>query len=111
MSRQQPGRRSTPTALTAPSLSGLGQRLTRARDNCFETLPAFVAIALAAELLGQINLLQPLAPWVLASLIAQSVTHVISTAFLAIVIRASFLSVQLAIYVYWTALLVTAGRG
>lgn len=42
-------------------LPGLGHRLTRARDNCFETLPVFVAIALAAEFLGKTDELDALA--------------------------------------------------
>lgn len=91
-------------------LPGFGHRLTRARDNCFETLPVFVAIVVAADLLGQMQALHTLAPWVLASRIAQSMTHMISASPPAIVVRALLLTVQLGIYVYWiTALL--AGLG
>ncbi len=82
-------------------LPGFGHRLTRARDNCFETLPVFVAIVVAADLLSQMQALHTLAPWVLASRIAQSVTHMISTRPPAIVVRALLLTVQLGIYVYW----------
>ncbi|WP_311028699.1 MAPEG family protein [Mesorhizobium koreense] len=91
-------------------LQGFGRRLTRARDNCFETLPVFVAIVVAAELLGQMQALHILAPWVLVSRIAQSMTHMISTSPPAIVVRALLLTVQLGIYVYWIIALL-AGRG
>lgn len=91
-------------------LPGFGHRLTRARDNCFETLPVFVAIVVASELLGQMQALHTLAPWVLVSRIAQSTTHMVSTSPPAIVVRALLLTVQLGIYVYWiTALLAVRG--
>lgn len=82
-------------------LPGFGHRLTRARDNCFETLPVFVAIALAASALGRLHMLDGLAPWVLLSRIIQSLIHITSTASLAIVARAAMLTVQLVIYSYW----------
>ena len=46
-------------------LPGFGQRLTRARDNCFETLPAFAAIAFVASTAGRLEVTDPLALWVL----------------------------------------------
>lgn len=82
-------------------LPGFGQRLTRARDNCFETLPVFVAIAFAASALGKLDMLDSLAPWVLLSRIIQSLVHMISTSSPAIVARATMLTVQLVIYSYW----------
>lgn len=87
-------------------LPGFGRRLTRARDNCFETLPVFAALVVAAELLGHGQQLHVLAPWVLASRVAQSITHMISTAPAAIVVRALLLTVQLSIYAYWVVVLV-----
>jgi uncharacterized MAPEG superfamily protein len=90
-------------------LPGLGRRLTRARDNCFETLPVFVAIVAAAGLLGQISVLDVLAPWVLASRVAQSLTHIVSVASAAIAVRALCLAVQLAIYIIWIAALLAGG--
>ncbi len=91
-------------------LHGFGHRLTRARDNCFETFPLFVAIIAVAELLGKVQILDSLAPWVLASRIGQSLTHMISTKPPAIVVRALLLTVQLGVYVYWIAILL-AGHG
>jgi len=80
---------------------GLGRRLTRARDNCFETLPAFAALALAAQISGRLDVTDGLAPLVLYSRIVQSVTHIISTNVPAVLLRATMLVVQLVIYLYW----------
>jgi uncharacterized MAPEG superfamily protein len=82
-------------------MPGFGRRLTRARDNCFETLPVFAAIALGAQLSGRLEVTNGLAPWVLYSRIAQSVTHIISTSVPAVLLRATMLVVQLAIYLWW----------
>lgn len=82
-------------------LPGFGHRLTRARDNCFETLPVFVAIVVAASALGKLDVLNGLAPWILLSRITQSLIHMISTSSPAIVARGAMLTVQLVIYSYW----------
>jgi uncharacterized MAPEG superfamily protein len=82
-------------------MPGFGRRLTRARDNCFETLPVFAAIALGAQLSGRLEVTNGLAPWVLYSRIAQSVTHIASTSVPAVLLRATMLVVQLAIYLTW----------
>lgn len=81
-------------------LPGFGHRLTRARDNCFETLPVFVAIVVAASALGKLDVLNGLAPWILLSRITQSLIHMISTSSPAIVARGAMLTVQLVIYSY-----------
>jgi uncharacterized MAPEG superfamily protein len=80
---------------------GLGRRLTRARDNCFETLPAFAAIALAAQIAGRLNVTVGLAMWVLYARIGQSLTHITSIAPPAIAVRATLFTVQAFIYLYW----------
>jgi uncharacterized MAPEG superfamily protein len=91
-------------------LPGFGHRLTRARDNCFETLPVFVAIALAANALGKLDMLNELAPWILLSRIIQSLIHMVSTSSPAIVARATMLTVQLVIYSYWVVGLLFLAR-
>ncbi len=83
-------------------LPGIGQRLTRARDNCYESLPLFAAIALGASLAGKIAVTDPLALYVLYARIGQSVTHVISTSVPAIRVRFGFFLVQLVIYAWWS---------
>ena len=83
-------------------LDPLGQRLTRARDNCFETLPLFAALALGASLSGRLDVTDPLAMWVLCARIAQSVTHIISTSVPAVQLRAMLFFAQILIYLWWT---------
>ena len=83
-------------------VSPFGQRLNRARDNCYETLPIFVALALAASISGRLTVTDPLAPWVLYARIGQSVTHVASTSVPAVQVRFAFFLAQLVIYLIWT---------
>jgi len=78
-----------------------GRRLNRARDNCFETLPLFCAIALAASLVGKISVIDPLAMYLLYARVGQSVTHVASTSLMAINVRFALFLVQLVIYAIW----------
>src|SRR5438105_13029635 len=59
---------------------GLGRRMTRARDNCFETLPVFAALAIAAQISGRLDVTDGLAMWVPYARFGQSFTHIISTA-------------------------------
>jgi uncharacterized MAPEG superfamily protein len=82
-------------------LDPFGHRLTRARDNCFESLPAFVALALGASLAGRLDVTDGLAMWVLYARIAQSLTHIASTSVPAVMVRATFFFVQMLIYAWW----------
>ena len=88
-------------------LAPLGQRLTRARDNCFETLPLFATLALGASISGRLGVTDPLAMWVLYLRIGQSVTHIISTSVPAVQLRATFFFAQVGIYAWWTIHLLT----
>ena len=83
-------------------LGGLGHRLTRARNNCFETIGLFAAIALGASLAGRLDLTDPLAMWVLYARIGQSITHVVSTSVPAVLLRANLFFAQMIIYLWWT---------
>ena len=89
-------------ATDGSDLDGLGRRVTRARDNCYETLPAFVAIALGASLAGRLDVTDPLAPWVLYARVGQSLVHIASTSVPAVLVRAGLFTVQILIYVYWS---------
>ena len=82
-------------------LDPLGQRLTRARDNCYETLPLFAALALAASLAGRLDVTDGLAMWVVYFRIGQSIAHVISTSPTAVQVRAGFFFAQVLIYIWW----------
>ena len=81
--------------------------MTRARDNCFETLPLFAALALGASLAGRLDVIDPLAMWVLYARLAQSVTHIASTSVPAVLLRANLFFVQVLIYLWWTIRLLT----
>jgi len=83
-------------------LTGFAQRLTRARDNCFETLPLFAALAVGAHITGRLDVTDPLAMWVLYFRLAQSVTHLASTSVPAVTIRANLFFLQIFIYGWWT---------
>lgn len=89
-------------ATDGSDLPGLGQRLTRARDNCFETLPVFIALAFAASAMGRFDVTDPLAMWVVYARIGQSVTHVASTSVNAVRVRAALFFAQVFIYIWWT---------
>ena len=78
-----------------------GRRLNRARDNCYETLPLFVAIALAASIAGRLAVTDPLAMYVLYARVGQSLTHLVSTSVMAINVRFFFFIVQIVIYAIW----------
>jgi uncharacterized MAPEG superfamily protein len=95
-------------ANSGADLAPFGQRLTRARDNCFETLPLFVALALGASLGGRLDVTDPLAMWVLFLRIGQSVTHLASTSVPAVMVRATFFFAQMLIYAWWTVRLLFA---
>ncbi len=83
-------------------LDALGQRITRARDNCYETLPLFVALALAAFMAGRLDITDGLAMWVLYARIAQSITHIASTSVPAVMLRANLFFAQMIIYLIWS---------
>jgi len=82
-------------------LAPFGQRLTRARDNCFETLPLFAALALGAQLSGRLDVTDPLALWVLYLRLGQSLTHIVSTSVPAVQLRATLFFGQMLIYAWW----------
>ena len=88
-------------ATDGTDVGAFGRRLNRARDNCFETLPLFAAIALAASLSNRIAVLDPLAMYVLYARVGHSLTHLASTSIMAINVRFAFFIVQLVIYAIW----------
>ena len=96
------GRKAANTfAVDGSDLGGFSARLTRARDNCYETLPVFATIALVASLTGRTAVTDPLALWLLLARVGQSVTHVVSTSVPAVMLRANFFFAQVLIYAWW----------
>ena len=88
-------------AADGSDIGGFAQRLNRARDNCYETLPLFGAITLVASMTSRLAVTDPLAMYVLYARIGQSLTHVASTSIPAINVRFALFLVQLVIYVIW----------
>ena len=88
-------------AVDGSDLAGIGPRLTRARDNCYESLPVFAAIALVAHLSGRSQVTDPLAMWVLYARIGQSLTHIVSTSVPFVLVRANLFFTQMLIYAWW----------
>ena len=77
------------------------QRLTRARNNCFESSGSLALIVLVASALGRLELLSG-APFVfLGARILQTTVHLISTSNTAVVLRAGFFLAQVGIQLYW----------
>jgi len=83
-------------------VSGFGRRLNRARDNCYENLPLFAALVLAASLAGKTAVTDPLAMPLLYARIGQSLTHIASTSVPAVFVRFGFFVAQLVIHATWT---------
>lgn len=96
------GKKAADSFLTDGSdVGAFGRRLNRARDNCFETLPLFGAIALAASLTNKVSVIDPLAMYLLYARIGQSITHLVSTHVMAINARFMLFLVQVVIYAIW----------
>jgi uncharacterized MAPEG superfamily protein len=101
LTAMQAGKAVNSFATDGSDLAPLGHRLTRARDNCYESLPVFVAIALGASLAGRLAVTDGLAMWLLYARIGQSLVHIASTTPTAVQVRAALFFAQIAIYLYW----------
>ncbi len=89
------------------NLSPFMQRLARAHANCVEGLPIFGGLLLAAIVSGHQAVTDPLALWLIAARIAQSITHLVSLSVLAVNARFTFFAMQMAIAGYWAWALLT----
>ena len=96
--------REVPANGFSPDNAGLSpfmQRLARAHANCLEGLPLLGGFMLLAVVSGKSHITDPLAYFLLAARIAQSVIHLASTSPLAVTARFTAFAVQLGIAVYW----------
>jgi uncharacterized MAPEG superfamily protein len=84
------------------NLSPFMQRLARSHANCLEGLPIFGGLMLVALITERSAVTDPLALWLLAARIVQSVIHLVSLSVTAVTLRFTAFSVQMAIGVYWT---------
>ena len=82
-------------------LEGLIPRWTRAHLNCLEFLPILGAVTLSAVATGNTAITDPLAMVVFYCRVAQSVTHIVSTAQPMILVRGAFFVAQLLITLWW----------
>lgn len=86
----------------APSgedIGGFVVRLTRAHANCYENLPAFLAVCFAAVASGNGAISDSLAMWVLYARVAQSVVHIVTTSPPAVNLRFVFWGAQIVLIV------------
>jgi uncharacterized MAPEG superfamily protein len=75
-------------------------RAKHAHLNALENLPVFAAIVLAAVALDKTAVVDPIAPWVLYARLAQSLVHLVGVNHWLVFIRANFLVVQAALFLY-----------
>ena len=87
------------------NLSPFMQRLARAHANCIEGLPVFGGLLGVAMMTGRSAATDPLAFTLLGARIVQSTIHLVSTSALAVSLRFTAFSVQMAIGAYWVWLL------
>jgi uncharacterized MAPEG superfamily protein len=104
-------RRANEFAPSGEDVSAFSGRLCRAHANCYENLPIFAALVLLALVTGNAAVTDPLARWVLAARVSQSLVHLTSTSEVAVSIRAGLFVVQLAIEAYWVVQLGLLGFG
>lgn len=89
-------------------LSPFMQRLARAHANCLEGLPLFGGFMLLAVVAGRSQVTDPLAYWLLAARVVQSLIHLASTSAVAVTARFTAFAVQMGIAVYWAIMLLLA---
>lgn len=82
-------------------MEGFVRRLTRVHANCYENLPVAGAVLLYAIATGQTAITDPLAFAFLGARIAQSLTHLLSTANFFVLIRFAFFAAQVTILGWW----------
>ena len=90
------------------NLSPFMQRLARAHANCLEGLPIFGGLMIVALITERSAVTDPLAPWLLAARLVQSVIHLVSLSATAVTLRFTAFAVQMAIGVYWALRLLVA---
>jgi len=78
---------------------GLIRRVEHAHANALENLPIFAVIVLVAQAMGKSAVTDAWAMYVLYARVAQSLTHLIGISHWLVMLRATFWSVQLALFV------------
>ena len=88
-------------AVFGEDVSAFSARLCRAHANCYENLPAFAALVLVAITSGHHHVTDPLALWLVAARVGQSVTHLVSTRNWALNVRFCFFVAQMLVPLWW----------
>ena len=83
------------------------RRIEDAHANCLENLPIFAVIVLVAALLGRLEAINGLAPYVLYARIGQTAAHLSGVGRLNVLVRASFWGMQVVLFVWMLVILAT----
>lgn len=102
-------RRANQFSPSGEDVSPFSGRLCRAHANCYENLPIVAAIILVAASTGHGAITDPLALWLVAARLAQSLVHLASTRCRFVMLRFAFLLAQVLILVCWLAQLLPLG--
>lgn len=94
--------------VSGEDVSPFSERLCRAHANCYENIGLFTAIVGVAVATGQAHITGPLALWCVAARLAQSTTHLCSTRSRWVLVRFSFMVVQVVIVWTWAVRLLAA---
>ena len=76
------------------------QRAKSAHMNCVENFPLFAGVVVVAGLLGQIEVANAVAAFVLYARVAQSLIHISGTSFGQVMARATFFLIQVVLIFY-----------
>jgi len=88
-----------------PDDAPIMQRVSDAHANCVENLPLFAVLVLAAAALGKLDAINGLAPFVLYARVLQSATHLTGTSQNHVLVRATFWTIQVVLFIWMLALL------
>jgi len=80
--------------------AAFAKRMEDAHANCLENLPVFAVIVLAAAAMGRLESIAALAPFVLYARIGQSTVHLIGVGQVHVLVRATFWSIQLGLFIW-----------
>ncbi|QDL53955.1 MAPEG family protein [Rhodoferax aquaticus] len=80
--------------------AGLVTRMEDAHANCLENLPVFAAIVLGAAAMNKLDVIAPVAAWVLYARVGQSLVHLVGVGPLHVLVRATLWSVQLGLFIW-----------
>src|ERR1700752_3202371 len=81
------------------AVSPFQARACRVHANCYENLPVFAALVLGAAVAGRSAITPPLGMIAVCARVVQATVHLVSTSEIAVMIRPTFWTVQVAIMI------------